>query len=102
MGVESALEDVARGLDAEDLREDVHGTALHRAAFAGDVAAVSSLCARGAAIEARNPSYQQTPLHLACAKQHVFVVRLLLAARADLDAKDQDGFTPMDLLASSS
>ncbi|KAL3313063.1 Ankyrin-2 [Cichlidogyrus casuarinus] len=42
---------------------------------------------------------KRTPLHWACAKEHFTIVNLLLEYNADLNAQDQDGFTPLMLTA---
>jgi ankyrin repeat protein len=69
------------------------GTAIHMAAYSGAAAAVQELCACDADLEAINGSYWQTPLHVACSRNHAEVVRILLGAGADRTARDKDGAT---------
>lgn len=71
-------------------------TALHLAAFFAHGEAVERLLAHGAAVDipAANPTMVQ-PLHSAVAGRSAEVVRLLLAAGADPDARQQMGFTPL-------
>ncbi len=71
-------------------------TALHLAAFFGHPQAVALLVERGAdaGAVARNPMSVQ-PLHSAVAGRDLESVRLLLAAGADPDARQQGGWTPL-------
>jgi ankyrin repeat protein len=89
--------------------------ALHRAAQKGDLAQVQSLVAGGADIEARGKdgftplhtatNYGQagviefltggTPLHIAAWQGRVDIVRLLIAAGADVNAGRDRGRTPL-------
>ena len=63
------------------------GQALLEAARKGDLAAVKSLCEKGAAIETKTP-YGQTPLYLAAMNGHEDVVRFLIEKGAGTDIKD--------------
>mmetsp|Transcript_29529 Transcript_29529/g.97761 ORF Transcript_29529/g.97761 Transcript_29529/m.97761 type:complete len:155 (+) Transcript_29529:410-874(+) len=65
-----------------------HGTALHMAAYVGARESVEVLCSAGADLEAKNGSYGQTPLLVACSRNHVKVVQVLLDAGADDAALD--------------
>jgi uncharacterized protein len=71
-------------------------TALHFAAFFGQPAAVELLLERGAhaAAVSQNPM-RVMPLHSAAAVRDIESSRLLLDADAPVDAKQQDGFTPL-------
>jgi len=69
------------------------GTALHMAAYCGAAEAAGELCRCGADLEARNGAFGQTPLHVACSRNHAAVVQLLLASNADANARDSDGLT---------
>jgi ankyrin repeat protein len=75
-------------------------TALHLAAFFGHVEAVRLLLRHGAKLEsvAENPM-RVRPLHSAAASGDRAVVRLLVDAGADLDAKQEGGFTPLHAVA---
>lgn len=72
-------------------------TALHYAAFFADGPTVGMLLEAGAdpAAVADNPMRVQ-PLHSAAARRNVEGARLLLAAGADPNAEQQDGFLPLD------
>lgn len=71
-------------------------TALHLAAFFAHPETTEALLSRGAPVEvvAENPS-KVRPLHSAVAGRSPGVVRALLAAEADLQARQQGGFTPL-------
>jgi ankyrin repeat protein len=69
---------------------------LGLAAFFGRRAAVGLLLARGGEVNtaARNP-LQVTALHAALAGPEPSIAELLVAAAADVNARQQDGFTPL-------
>jgi len=62
-------------------------TALHVAAKTGDVDVAAMLVARGAPVDARERWQSTTPLMVAAAENHPAVVRLLISAKADVNAK---------------
>jgi ankyrin repeat protein len=69
--------------------------ALLEAAEKGDLPEVKRLLAGGADKDARRKFDGWTPLHLAAWKNHVDVVRCLLEAGADKNAKNDQGDTPI-------
>jgi uncharacterized protein len=71
-------------------------TALHFAAFFAKPEAARALLDAGAPVDvaARNEMRVQ-PLHSAAAGRHTEICRLLLAAGADLNARQAGGFTPL-------
>lgn len=73
---------LAVSASAWDQNED-----LLAAARKGDLDAVQSFVAKGAAIEAKTP-YGQTPLYLAAMSGHTKVVEYLLGKGANVDVKD--------------
>ena len=75
-------------------------TALHFAAFFGKAEAARTLLDAGAAVDAisQNELVVQ-PLHSAAAGRHHEVCRLLIAAGADVNAKQRHGFTPLHAAA---
>lgn len=75
-------------------------TALHLAAFFGKAHIAKALLEAGAdpGAVSRNEMMVQ-PLHSAAAGRHVEVCRLLIAAGADVDAKQRHGFTPLHAAA---
>jgi hypothetical protein len=58
--------------------------------------ACAALLQRGATVNSRTTD-GSTPLHLACKKDHAFVVKVLIAKGADIMLRDEDGFSAMDL-----
>jgi len=73
----------------------LHGTALHMASYFGAAGAVQELCACNASLESQNGSYLQTPLLVACSRNHAEVVRILLQEGADMTARDKDGLSAL-------
>ena len=74
-----------------------HGRALRRAARAGRAARVQALLADGADPDADDPNSRKTALHWAALNGHQAVVKLLVAAGADVTLMDGDGFRAADL-----
>eukprot|EP00435_Cladocopium_sp_Y103_P019128 s3297_g4.t1 len=72
-------------------------SALHRAAANDDPAIFAFLLAKGAAVDVRNDPYSWTPLHFAAGNGSVQSAKLLLAAKASVDIKDNYGQTPLDI-----
>jgi ankyrin repeat protein len=72
------------------------GTALHYAVGWGEVAMTRELLARGAEVKATVQKSGDTPLHNACSKfRHTHMIRLLLDAGADPNARNLAGQTPL-------
>lgn len=71
-------------------------TALHLAAFFGQLEVAAVLLEHGAAVDAPagNPSHVQ-PLHSAAAGGHAAIAALLLERGADPDARQHGGFVPL-------
>jgi ankyrin repeat protein len=71
-------------------------TPLQLACFFGHAAVAEYLVDQGADIHAvaRN-AMQVQPLHAAVAGQYVEIVKLLIAHGANVNAKQQSGFTPL-------
>mmetsp|Transcript_29518 Transcript_29518/g.68072 ORF Transcript_29518/g.68072 Transcript_29518/m.68072 type:complete len:283 (+) Transcript_29518:129-977(+) len=77
-----------------------HGTSLHLAAYVGAAAAAGMLIHLQADLEARNHTFRQTPLHVACSRNHTEVVRLLLEARSDASLLDGSRWSATDIARS--
>jgi ankyrin repeat protein len=73
-------------------------TALHWAAYRGDVAATQALLAKGASVSAVTDT-GVTPLALACESGSADVVKLLLKAHADPNQTLRNGETPLMMAA---
>lgn len=70
-------------------------TALHAAAYGGNLDVVKLLVAKGAAVNDNRNFYHMTPLHAAAEEGHADVVAFLLANKADIEAKERNGVTPL-------
>ena len=68
-------------------------------ASSGSADAVRMLIVRGADVNAKEPSENQTALMWAAAEHHPNVVRTLIQAGADLRAHTRKGFTPLHFAA---
>lgn len=75
------------------------GTPLHWACGHGDVAGVCFLLERGARLDARSVENGELPLHHAARLGAVDVIAPLVAAGADVNARDDAGFTALHLAA---
>jgi uncharacterized protein len=97
LGRAARVEEVV-GADPEVVRAEAADgfTALHLAAFFGQLEVAAVLLEHGAAVDARagNPSHVQ-PLHSAAAGGHAAIAALLLERGADANARQQGGFVPL-------
>jgi ankyrin repeat protein len=75
-------------------------TALHFAAFFGKTEAARALLGAGATVDtySTNDLWVQ-PLHSAASSRHHEVCRLLIAAGADVNARQRHGYTPLHAAA---
>jgi ankyrin repeat protein len=83
-----------RGVDIE-IRNKGGLTALHAAAYGGNLDVVNLLVTKGAAVNDSKNFYKMTPLHAAAEEGHADVVAFLLANKADIEAKERNGYTPL-------
>jgi len=83
-----------RGSDVEIRNK--HGlTALHAAAYGGNVDVVKLLVAKGASVNDTANFYKMSPLHAAAEEGHADVVAFLLANKAEVEAQERNGYTPL-------
>jgi ankyrin repeat protein len=73
-----------------DIQDEYGDTALYRAVEAGDELSVQQLLLKGASPNVPNKA-GWNPLHVASANDDIRVVRRLIDARAQLDAKTHFG-----------
>ena len=76
-------------------------TPLMTASKVGNLDAVALLLDHGAVVDARDPEFQQTALMVAVRENHPDIVGLLIARRADVNAKTRVGRTPAWVLPNS-
>lgn len=75
-------------------------TALHLAAFFGQKPAAAALIAAGANVNARSiNAMRNSPLHAACAGRSRELAELLAANGADVNARQEGGWTPLHAAA---
>jgi ankyrin repeat protein len=70
-------------------------TALHAAAYGGHLDIVELLVSKGALINDEENFYHMSPLHAAAEEGHADVVAFLLSHKADIEAKERNGYTPL-------
>jgi len=75
------------------------GKGLLQASEQGDVEGIQEALRQGAWVNVRDVEKNtwDTPLHLAAVNGHAGAVRLLLEHGADVEARDREGKTPLDL-----
>ncbi|TDQ27414.1 ankyrin repeat protein [Phyllobacterium brassicacearum] len=83
-----------RGTDIE-IRNKGGLTALHAAAYGGSLEIVKLLVENGAAVNDTNNFYKMAPLHAAAEEGHADVVAYLLVNKADIEAKERNGYSPL-------
>lgn len=85
-----------RGLSVNTQGQNHGDTPLHRAVGNGKLKMAELLMQRGAAIQ--GDKYGYTPLHTAASTGNLAAVQLMLANGADIDAKNEEGKTPLMLV----
>lgn len=85
--------DAGEDVNARDSQDQ---TALHVAAFKGDIPLLKLLLRHGADVDARDRKHW-TPLHWAASNGHALATELLLRHGADPDAADKFQTTPLHL-----
>ena len=70
-------------------------TALHAAAYAGNLQVTELLLSKGALVNDSNNLFKMSPLHAAAEEGHADVVKVLLETKADIEAKERNGYTPL-------
>lgn len=76
-----------------------HSLSFHKAAQDGDLEEVTALLQQNPELVFSQTDDRVAPLHRAAAFGHTDVVELLLARKAEVDAKDNEGNTPLYLSA---
>ena len=82
-------------VEDQSRRTQFDAGSIHDAAKTGDLAKVTALLKRNPALVFSKDALGSTPLHLAAANSHRDVAELLLARKADVNARANDGTTPL-------
>ncbi len=83
-----------RGADI-NVRNKSGLTALHAAAYGGNLPVVELLLSKGALVNDSDNFFKMSPLHAAAEEGYADVVKVLLGAKADIEAKERNGYTPL-------
>lgn len=70
-------------------------TPLHAAAYAGNLDVVKLLVGKGANVNDNSNFYHMSPLHAAAEEGHADVVAFLLLNKAEVEATERNGYTPL-------
>lgn len=76
-------------------------TPLHEAAFVGNRKILLQLLTKGADLNFQGGTHRETPLHAAILGGYCSTTETLILNAADLQAQDNDGFTPLELAEST-
>lgn len=74
-------------------------TPLHDAVEDGNLKKVQALIAKGENVNAKNKTYDQTPLQIAAYNEHSSIVKLLIRSGAHIDEKMKNGRTALHIAA---
>ena len=84
-------------MDIETDWLDGSASSLHWAAWIGRVNVVKKLIGKGGDIEVKDDRWGDTPLHEASRNGHLDVVKFLVENKADINAKNKNGKTLLDI-----
>ncbi len=90
------IEPVAKAEKPEPPTAKAPAISIHDAAFKGNIEAVKQHLAAGTDVNAKNDWSEWTPLHRAAEYNHKEIAELLIAKGADVNPKDENGYTPLD------
>jgi ankyrin repeat protein len=90
------VEPVAEAVKSESTTVKAPDISIHDAAFKGNIEAVKQHLAAGTDVNAKNDWSEWTPLHRAAEYNHKEIAELLIAKGADVNPKDENGYTPLD------
>ncbi|XP_050458784.1 ankyrin repeat and death domain-containing protein 1A-like isoform X2 [Cataglyphis hispanica] len=88
------LAEAVESLNGEAI-DSTGATALHHAAISGHPAVITAVANIPRIILDATDKKGQTPMHYACAEEHLEAVEALIGLGANVDAQDNDGNTPL-------
>ncbi|XP_025157153.1 ankyrin repeat and death domain-containing protein 1A isoform X4 [Harpegnathos saltator] len=94
VGVVEYLAEAVESLNGE-ATDCTGATALHHAAVTGHPAVITALSNIPRIVLDATDKKGQTPMHCACAEEHLEGVEVLIGLGANVDAQDNDGNTPL-------
>lgn len=92
-----SVDELAHVLAGRDAPCEELSAALHQAARLGRVAFVGALVGAGAPVDAPASPGSWRPIHTAVEHRQLEVIRELVACGADINAKSENGMTPLHL-----
>ena len=101
-GDDHSVEQLLQSFAHVSARNSYDTTPLHMAAYTGSFSVTGLLISHGADIEAKSKAVFEvddasdlTPLHIAVRCRHISIVRRIIEARGEVNAKDSKGQTPL-------
>ncbi|XP_011264439.1 ankyrin repeat and death domain-containing protein 1A isoform X1 [Camponotus floridanus] len=88
------LAEAVESLNGEAV-DSTGATALHHAAISGHPAVITALANIPRIVLDATDKKGQTPMHYACAEEHLEAVEVLIGLGVNVDAQDNDGNTPL-------
>lgn len=95
LAARGGLDDIVKRFLERGLRDDRTSSALRAAAKYGHVGTLKLLLASGAAVGGSDSNDGFTALHEALIARRIEAMRVLIAAKAPLEARDRNGRTPL-------
>ena len=89
------------GTDVDSIDDAYFKTALHRAVESHQPEIVRFLLAKGASMNSKGGWRVETPLHAACRQGSSIIAEMLITAGADIDVKNKQNHTPLEVALSS-
>jgi len=97
-GRERGAEGMGLGVSSIEAPDDIEDSSIHGLSVSDDVLGLTALLDQDPNIDVNElDEFGYTPLHLACDRGNVDIVKILLKKGADITIKDPDGFLALEL-----